>query len=79
MRKYICVNIYKQKKHGIESCKCSKRHGVTAQEVDNSILLRANIGIYLKCPGKLMIKGHKIAFLPRKVLRFQKKGITLQR
>lgn len=44
MRKYICVNIYKQKKHGIESCKCSKRHGVTAQEVDNSILLSANMG-----------------------------------
>lgn len=44
MRKYICVNIYKQKKHGIESCKCSKRHGVTAQEVDNNVLLSANMG-----------------------------------
>lgn len=44
MRKYRCINIYKQKNRGIESCKCSKRHGVTAQEVDNSILLSANMG-----------------------------------
>ena len=39
MRKYI-----QTEKHGIESCKCSKLHGVTAQEVDNSILLSANMG-----------------------------------
>ena len=44
MRKYICVNIYKQKKAVSNPANARSDTELTAQEVDNSILLSANMG-----------------------------------
>lgn len=44
MRKYICVNIYKQKKAVSNPANARSDTELTAQEVDNSIILSVNIG-----------------------------------